>query len=105
MGRPRLLIVDACTVIELHEIGLWGAVLATLKVPGREPVRDEASHCQIDGETVPIDLGPDVTVVSVSASQAASFRAQFNPSYVADLHPGEADSLVYLLQTRDFVIC
>ena len=60
MARPRLLILDTCTVIELHEIGLWNAVLASFQVAVTETVSDEASHCEIDGEMVPIQLGEAV---------------------------------------------
>src|SRR5260370_34368389 len=54
---------------------------------------------------VPIELSSEVEVVAVSANAAAEFRARFSPSYIADLHPGETDSLVFLLQTQNAVIC
>jgi hypothetical protein len=105
MARPRLLIVDTCTVIELHEIGLWNAVLANFDVTVTETVQEEARQCTIDGETVLIELGYNVSVVSISASDSAALRARFLPRYIEALHPGETDSLVLLLRTQDHVIC
>src|SRR5690348_15837797 len=105
MPRPRLLIVDTCTVIELHEIGLWNAVLVNFDVTVTETVRNEASHCTVDGETVPIEMGSGVNIVDISASDSEAFRARFLPRYIEDLHSGETDSLVLLLRTRDHVIC
>src|ERR1700678_3631302 len=105
MTKPRLLIVDACTVIELHEIGLWAAVASNFEVTVTETVRDEAGHYLKDDEKIPIELGTEVQVVAVSAKESADFRARFSVGYIADLHPGETDSLVLLFQTQDSIIC
>jgi hypothetical protein len=105
MAKHRLLIMDTCTVIELHEIGLWAAVLKNFDVTLTETVRDEADHYKVDDERVPVVLSGDINVVSITASESAAFRAKFLPRYIESLHAGETDSLVLLFKTQDHLIC
>ena len=104
MKRFPCLVLDANIVIFLFQHGLWNAVVERCELILSETVVDEADFF-VDDKDVEhrIDLQPDIDagrirVISISASDIASFRGKFDPLYVQKLDDGETESLVFSLQ-------
>jgi len=105
MAKPRLAILDACTVIDLHQLGLWNLVASRYEVLVTETVAAEADYFVENGITFPINLGASAAVVSIGAGAVARLRARFRPFYREMIHDGEAESLALLQERPDAVIC
>jgi hypothetical protein len=110
-SRPKLLILDATTVIELHELGLWDLFLKRYEVHLSRIVAEEEVRF-FHGEEVDqqIDLssyaeGGQITVFDVTASDLSELRDRFDVIYAEKLDDGETESLVYLLHHPEFRIC
>jgi hypothetical protein len=103
----KLLILDANEVIYLHETGLWQAVLSRCEVYlARTVAEDEARFYQGSEADEIIDLSEDirqgrVRVFERTITELKAFTDLFDPVYVASLDPGEAESLAYLLHSKD----
>ena len=94
MSRLKLLILDACVVIQLHELGRWQQVVDQCDihlseiVARREVKFDDANGTRIDLE--PAILSKAITLFSVEALK---------------VDDGEAESLAYLFDAKsDFLI-
>jgi hypothetical protein len=103
----KLLILDANVVIRLCELGLWQAVLAGCDVHlSRIVVDDEVKYYHGKEQDKLIDLSRDVAngqirVFDVAAGTINDFRKRFDPTYFERLDPGEAESLAFMLGSRE----
>lgn len=109
MSRLKLLILDACVVIQLHELGRWQQVVDQCDihlseiVARREVKFDDANGTRIDLE--PAIHSKAITLFSVDAVKVDAFRARFDNSYLGVLDDGEAESLAYMFDTKsEFLI-
>jgi hypothetical protein len=108
----RLLLLDANVVIEISRHGLWDLVVARCDIILTQTVLDEAQfYDDEEGNRCYIDLSAYVTaqaieVVDPSLSEMNALQAQFDPTYVEKLDPGETASLAYLLsEPEECLIC
>jgi hypothetical protein len=107
MPTLKLLILDANEVIYLHETGLWRAVLSRCEVYlARTVAEDEAKFYRRSEVDEIIDLSDDITqgrvkVFERTITELKQFFDRFDPIYLASLDPGEAESLAYLVQSKD----
>lgn len=98
----RLLLLDACVIIELFKRGIWEAVLERCDVHLARTVLEEAHFYDDDlGERHDFDLSVyetdgRITVFEVPLADIGQFCSQFGPSYLEVLDAGEAESLAYL---------
>ena len=89
MSRLKLLILDACVVIQLHELGRWQQVVDQCDihlseiVAQREVRFDDANGTRIDLE--PAILSKAITLFSVEALKVEAFRSRFDDSYLGVL--------------------
>lgn len=109
MSRLKLLILDACVVIQLHELGRWQQVVDQCDihlseiVARREVKFDDANGTRIDLE--PAIHSKAITLFSIDAVKVDAFRARFDNSYLGVLDDGEAESLAYMFDTKsEFLI-
>lgn len=108
MKKFRLLLLDANIVIEISKRRLWEGVLSQCEVHLSRTVVDEAAFYTDDnGDRCEIDLTPyrggdgGITVFDVAASEVASLRSRFDPTYFEKLDAGETESLSFLLKQSD----
>jgi hypothetical protein len=107
MSAFKLLILDANEVIYLHETGLWQAVLSRCEVYlARTVAEDEAKFYRGSEADEIIDLSDDITkgrvnVFEQTLTELKQFFDCFDPIYLESLDPGEAESLAYLVQSKD----
>jgi hypothetical protein len=105
--KVKLLILDANEVIYLHEIGLWQEVVSRCDIfLARIVAEEEAKYYRRSGVDEVIDLSDDITngrirIFEQTASELKQFVGLFDPVYVASLDAGEAESLAYLVQSKD----
>ena len=103
MPKSKLLILDANVVIELHEIGLWAAVVEKYEVHlSRIVAEEEVRYFHGSRRDEVISLAGDlragrVHVFDVETEGIRRFRNRFEPTYFERLDPGEAESLAFLL--------
>lgn len=109
MSRLKLLILDACVVIQLYELGRWQQVVDQCDihlseiVARREVKFDDANGTKIDLE--PAIHTRAITLFSVDAVKVEAFRSRFEDSYLGVLDDGEAESLAFLFDVKnDFLI-
>jgi hypothetical protein len=103
------LILDACVVIQLHELGRWQQVVDQCdihlsEIVARHEVRfDDANGTRIN--LMSAIQSNAITLFSVNASKIHAFRTRFDDSYLGVLDDGEAESLAYLFDAKnDFLI-
>jgi len=107
MPALKLLILDANEVIYLYETGLWQQVLSRCEVYlARTVAEDEAKFYRGAEADEIIDLSDDITqgrvrIFERTISELKEFTDLFDPVYAAALDPGEAESLAYLVQSKD----
>lgn len=107
MPALKLLILDANEVIYLHETGLWQAVLSRCEVYlARTVAEEEAKFYRGSEADEIIDLSNDITkgrirVFDQTPTEVKQFFDRFDLVYLASLDPGEAESLAYLMQSKD----
>lgn len=108
MKKFRLLLLDANIVIEISKQHLWKGILSQCDVHLSRTVVDEAAfYTDENGEHCDIDLTPylsgddGITVFDVAASEVASLRNRFDPTYFEKLDAGETESLSFLLKQSD----
>ena len=105
MSRLKLLILDACVVIQLHEMNYWQLILERCDVILSEIVAKlEVRFDNVNG--VRIDLNPaiqagSIQVFAVEKKKIDSFRDQFDAEYLELLDDGEAESLAFLFASCD----
>lgn len=93
----RLLLLDANIVIYLHELGLWERFIEKCSVTLTQTVVDEV---------ISYDLGPDIRerriqCIEVDLETVQRFTSKYGPVYLDRLDPGEADSLAFLMASRE----
>ena len=107
MKKLRLLLLDANVVIQLIEYGLWDQVVDKCEVLlARIVIEKEVKFYHGEKQDQIIDLSPDekagrIRVVEVEGSDLDAFLDKFDPIYLEKLDPGEAESLTYLLTSKD----
>jgi hypothetical protein len=107
MSKLKLLILDANVVIHLHETALWQLVIARCEVYlSRIVADDEVRFARGKDDIEYIDLSDDINqgrarVFDVAVSDVKAFQAQFDPVYLGDLDPGEAESLTHLVAAKE----
>ena len=108
----NLLLLDANVVIHLFEIGLWDSVIERCEVHvGRIVVNEEALYYEDTfGTKHSIDLTHDeqsgaINVFDVDLKVVKEFRDGFDPEYMEQMHDGETESLVYLVNNEGFTLC
>lgn len=107
MPKLKLLIFDANVVIRLYELQLWQTVLGACDVHlSRIVVEDEVKYYHGRDQDNLIDLSDDVAngriqVFDVGLDAIRDFRKRFDPTYFERLDPGEAESLAFMLRSRD----
>jgi len=105
LSRLKLLILDACVVIQLHEMGRWDLILQRCDVhlsdivAKREVRFDDANGVRID-LTSALTSGC-ITTFSVTEEDIEAFRNRFDADYLGVLDDGEAESLAYLFASRE----
>ncbi len=104
----RLLLLDANVVIELFRHGIWDRLLEACDVHLAQTIvsREVRYYDDSQGVRHDLDLGKyvesgEITVFDVEQSDLTAFRAAFDPTYFERLDPGETESLVYLLSSRE----
>ena len=113
MKKLRFLMLDACVVIKLFELGLWRQLCDQSEIILADTVVAEEVQFYLDeqAERQEIDLSHDirdrrVSVVSVGVDTLKRFFDRFDPVYAERLDPGEKESLAYLFSSNDpCVIC
>lgn len=109
MSKLKLLILDACVVIQLHEIGRWEEIVKRCDVHLSAIVAKREVRYD-DSNGVTIDLSPliqsgNITMFAVEEADVEIFRRQFDADYLGVLDDGEAESLAYLFSNKqDFLI-
>jgi len=104
VSRLKLLILDACVVIQLHELGRLQQVIEQCDihlseiVARREVKFDDANGTRIDLE--PAIQSKAITIFSVDAVKVEAFCSCFDDSYLGVLDDGEAESLAYLFDAK-----
>jgi hypothetical protein len=108
MKKFRFLLLDANVVIHLFELGLWEQFLEKCDVLLAQTVaeREARFFFDKDGQQHGIDLSRDIaekclTIVEVTPPDLKGFFDRFDPSYLDRLDPGEAESLAYLVESKD----
>ncbi len=113
MPKLKLLMLDACIVIKLHQMDRWDSLLERCDIHLSQVVVDE-SISEPDNENGygdTIDLQPAiddgrVSVFEVSVTELREFRRRFDANYMQDLDPGEAASLVHLTrEQQEYLLC
>lgn len=95
--KYRLLLLDANVVIYLNELGLWEQFISQCDVTLTETVVQEVKS---------YDLQPDIQsgkirCVSASLKSIETFKNRLGPAYLDRMDPGEAESLAYLMESRE----
>ncbi len=108
MKKFRLLLLDANVVFELFRHGIWDRLLEACDVHLAKTVVTTEAHFYQDDQGLrhDFDLGEyarsgKISVFDVGQPELTAFRAQFDPTYFERLDPGETESLVYLLNSKD----
>ena len=100
MAKFRLLLLDACVIIYLFEIGQWEHIIESCDVHLSEKIIEEADfYIDPAGQMRPIDLSPyrsRITVHSVAASRLAAHRSGLGGSILDRMDDGEAELLCVL---------
>lgn len=105
MKKFSFLILDACIVIKLHELGIWNRLCEKADVHLAETVIQEAKYYEDEQkQRYDIDLRQDIeqkriSSFSVDARELNEFFAQFDPNYAEKLDLGERESLAYLFNS------
>jgi hypothetical protein len=106
MPKLKLLIFDAGVVFELHELGLWAAVLDQCEIHLSRIVADiEVRYYAGKEYDEVIDLSPFINsgqlrIFGVDVSDVQKFRERFDRNYMSKLDDGEAESLTYMLVSQ-----
>lgn len=95
--KYRLLLLDANVVIYLCELGLWEKFIEKCDVTLAKTVVDEVKS---------YDLRPDIEAKKIQCVEASlksirDFRVKLGAVYLDRMDPGEAESLAYLMQSRE----
>jgi len=107
MPKSKLLILDANIVIHLFEAGLWHSILAKWEVHLSSVVAFQEAIFYLDcQEQIPIELTADINgkrlrIFDMPVSSLLAFQKQFDRNYLERLDPGEAESLAFLVESRE----
>lgn len=106
--KPRLFLLDAGPLIELHRLGVWQGVIARAHVivPGIIAEREAHFWDAGDGVGHPIDIDPDrvagrIEVIHAEASEVAGVAAQFDATMRERVDAGELEALALLSRSSD----
>ena len=112
MKKFKLLLLDADVVIEIFRHGIWDKFLKVCDVHLSRIVAGEA-HFWTDAEDERHDFdlqtyttAGKITIFDVHPSELTAFLSRFDPTYLERLHPGETESLAFLVNsTEPYLIC
>ena len=101
--KPRICLLDAGPVIELHRLGIWEAVVdRTLLIVPSIVAREEALFWD-SGEgigrainLVPLIESGTIEEIAADIDQLTATKALFDPSLVDSIHAGELEALSIL---------
>ncbi|MCD4825790.1 MAG: hypothetical protein K8S55_14450 [Phycisphaerae bacterium] len=113
MKKFQLLLLDANIVIELFRLGIWEKVIDSCDIHLARSVAEDEAHFYLDeyGQRQDFDLKPyadngRITIFDVVISELNGFCSQFDLAYMEKLDPGEAESLAYLVNSKEkYLIC
>jgi hypothetical protein len=95
--KYRLLLLDANVVIYLCELGLWGKFINQCDVTLTNTVVEEVKSYNLRSD---IQSGK-IRCVEASLKSIQVFRAKLGAAYLDRMDPGEAESLAYLMESRE----
>jgi len=109
----RLLLLDANIVIELFRQGIWERLIEVCDVHLAGTIVSSEAHFYEDDQGVRVDFdlreyceAERISVFDVTPSALTAFRAEFDPTYLEKLDPGETESLACLMNSKDpWLIC
>jgi hypothetical protein len=108
MKKFRLLLLDANVVIEVFRQGIWDRLIEACDVHLAQTIVSDQAHFYKDDQGTRTDFDLEqyckagkVSVFNVMPSELTTFLAQFDPTYLEKLHPGETESLAYLVNSND----
>jgi len=108
MPSRSLLLLDADTIIHMHEMALWGGVISQNKVAiASTVIHTEVFHYKTpDGNKVPINLELEVqdrkiTELSAEISEIQAIDKKFCKPSDPALDPGELEGIAILNKMRD----
>ncbi len=109
MPRLKLLILDACVVIKLHEYGIWNHVVDTCEIYlSRVVAEDESQFYPVEDERFGkrLDLTESIAkekirLFEVPAAEVQVFKNRFDRLYFGEMDAGEAESLAFLVAHSD----
>jgi len=111
MKKFQFLLLDAGPIIKLFELGIWDAFIERCDVTISQTVANQAKYATQDYEDICIDLEPYkeqglIEIVDLELSKVKTFYDKFNLQYKAIVHPGEKESLAFLLDSsEDWKLC
>ena len=103
----KLVMLDANVIIKLHELRIWGKLVASVDVHLAQTVIAEAQFwIDANGDRQEIDLSFDIqakriTVFELDALELAGFLAKFDSVYEAEIDPGEKESIAWMMISSD----
>lgn len=109
MTPPCRLLLDACSIFELHRRGAWDLLVRDRRIVVPSIVaRDEAFWTERESKTLIIDLPSMIAAgtideIDVDLSIMEKVVAQFDHVFREGLHDGEIEALAHLSVTEDAI--
>ncbi len=110
MKRFPFLLLDAGPIIKLFSMGIWDNFIKYCDVSVSRIIADEEALYTEAGEK-PIDLKPyeqqgRIRILDVETSTVKAFYEKFDRLYKVDVHPGERETLAFLVSSTDnWLVC
>lgn len=111
MPRLKLLLLDACIVIGLHELGVWDTLISQCDITLTRTVADDevvlwedesGGRQYIDRQKFQDDIKAGrINCIDVPLSMIEAFKEKFDLSYLDRLDAGEAESLAFLCASKE----
>ena len=113
MKKLQFLLLDAGPIIKLFELGIWKTFIERYEVTITRTVVEQCIYARqsegLEFIDFPFEQAAEkelIKIVDVTPSEVKSFDDKFKitPKYL--LHPGEDETLAYLLKaTDDYAVC
>ena len=97
---PKLLLLDADVIIDLHTLGLFGKITKAYDICLTREVFEEAKYYKKDGKKFEIDL-KDVTIIDNVDLENLRWVQRQAKKAMLGIDPGESTSIAYLSQTDE----
>ena len=111
MKRYPFLLLDAGPIIKLFQLGIWDDFITKCDVTISSIVAEEAQYASREDYDVCINIESYreqglVRIIDVDLSKVKTFHDQFDRLYRAIIHPGEKETLAFLLHaSEDWMVC